>query len=58
MLHDSENNATLTNKKIDAQIEQFDRRTAQEQKKLEFDKQKHNNDMALKRQQIARQKSR
>ena len=55
MLHDSENNATLSNKKIDAQIEQFNQKTAQEAKRLEFDRQKHADDVKLKRQQLARQ---
>lgn len=55
MASDSENNATLSNKKIDAQIAQFNSKTAQDQKRLEYDQKKHADDVKLKRQQLARQ---
>lgn len=51
----TETSNAITNKKIDAQIEQFNQKTEQEAKRLEFDKQKHADDVKLKRQQLAKQ---
>lgn len=51
----TETSNAITNKKIDAQIEQFNQKTAQEAKRLEFDRQKHADDVKLKKQQLARQ---
>lgn len=53
--NDTEASNAITNKKIEAQIEQFNQKTQQEANRLEFEKRKHADDVSLKRQQMARQ---
>lgn len=55
MSGDTENANILTNKKIEAQIDQFNRRQEQEEKRLSFEQRKHDDEVRLKQQQLAKQ---
>lgn len=57
MANDTQTKAELTDKKINAQIEQFNNKAEREQKRLELDERKSISDANLKRRQLEKQQS-